>query len=151
MFTYCRVCKKTYILILSSVTPDYFILLFFSASFILCVPQWEREAGEAAFRAAAGGGLPASGAGCTEEFVTGPPETTRPPEAAEGGPGNAAVTPACRSPQRVHSSSNNDLCITNILSSPIDFTRHVVKTQIASTCQKIEILNDFYRNAPTER
>lgn len=74
--------------------------------FLLCllylrVSQWEGTPGEAAVRVTAGGGLPACRAGGTAGLITRAPETAGPPEAAEGGSGDAAGTPAHRGPERV--------------------------------------------------
>lgn len=67
----------------------------------LRVSQWEGTPGEAAVRVTAGGGLPACRAGGTAGLITRAPETAGPPEAAEGGSGDAAGTPAHRGPERV--------------------------------------------------
>lgn len=67
----------------------------------LHAPQWEEQPGEAAVRAAAGGGLPVHWAGGTTRLYTGAAETAGPPEAAEGGSRDATCTAAHGGPERV--------------------------------------------------
>lgn len=89
------------LIIVQHLLLTYSLSVFFPASLHLCVSKWEGQPGEAAVRAAAGGGLPACRAGGTARLLTGAPETAGLPEAAEGGSGDAAGTPAHRGPKRV--------------------------------------------------
>ena len=97
--------------------------------------QWEGQSWEATRRAAAGGGLPACWAGGTSGNVTGAPETAGLPEAAEGGSGDAANTPAHRGPERVQP-EHGGMTVTqpHIPSPVIVFKLRLFRVQISNTC-----------------
>lgn len=82
-------------------TVSLSLLLSLSFSLYFCASQWERQPGEDAVRAAAGGGLPAGRAGGTAWLVAGAPETAGLAKTAEGGSGDAAGTSADGGPERV--------------------------------------------------
>lgn len=113
----------------------YFLSLFPSASLYLCVSQWERQPGEAAVRAAAGGGLPAGWAGGTAGLIAWAPETAGLAETAEGGSGNAAGTSAHRGPKRVQQGAReNDRYTIHTPCHPWLFSSKLFRVQISNTC-----------------